>query len=134
MRSTETSHFWLGRFESAEQVGAYFAEVYDEDEDEDEDGEETPISHFARDQGETWYDHDFLEYGFGEGCASVEALVEGYSYHEQWTAELARRAAAEGVAEVNTLVFISEDQIEEPRSVEGEGYRLWYLGVIRYRI
>lgn len=131
MRKTETCHFWLGCFENAQRVAAYFAEVYGE---EDAEGEETPLSQFARDQGETWYDHDFLEHGFGEGCETVEDLARGYSYREQWTAELARRAKEAGLTGLNTIVFVSQDQITEARSAQGEGYRLWYLGLIRYRI
>jgi hypothetical protein len=61
-------------------------------------------------------------------------LVAGYSYHEQWTAELARRAAEAGLKGLNTLVFISRDQIDRPRSVKGDGCWLHYLGTISYRI
>jgi hypothetical protein len=130
MRSTETSHFWVGRF--SEAIAAdYFTEVWDED---DEDREHTPLSAFARDQGVKWYDHDFIEYGFSEGAGSIEELVAGYSYSDQWAAELARRAAAAGLSGVNFFVFISEDEIERPRSVHGDGYWLHYLGTIKYRI
>lgn len=131
MQDMETSHFWLGHFASEKRVADYLVEVYDE---EDEDREHTPLSQFACDQGETWYDHDFLEHGFQENAPSVEDLVDGYSYSEQWSAELARRAAEGGLTQVNTLVFISEDQIQKPRSAEGDGYRLHYLGTITYRI
>ena len=131
MKTTETSHFWLGRFPSMKRLAAYFAEVYGED---DEDDEPTAVSEFARDQGESWYDHDFLEYGYSETCTSVEELVTGYSYHEQWRAELAERARHAGLAVSNTVVFISEDQISQPRSVDGAGYELQYLGTITYRI
>ena len=127
----ETSHFWVGRFSSMQQLAGYFAEVYD---DEDEDREQTPLSGFARDMGETWYDHDFLEYAYGEACATVEELADGYSYHEQWAAELARRTTDAGLTGVNTIVFISRDQIEHPRSIEGDGYVLHYLGTIGYLI
>ena len=131
MRETETSHFWIGHFPSLQRVADYFAEVYDDD---DEDREDTPLSAFARDQGASWYDHDFLEYGFGEECASVEELVAGYSYHEQWQDELARRAAQAGLTGLNMFVFINQDQIESPRSVRGDDYALEYLGTITYRI
>lgn len=131
MRDTETSHFWLGQFPNKKRVTDYVAEVYD---DEDEDREHTPLSQFARDQGEKWYDHDFMETGFKKNAKSVEDLVNGYSYHEQWSAELARRAMVAGLTKINMLVFISKDQIDKPRSVEGNGYRLLYMGTIKYRI
>lgn len=105
MRKTQTSHFWLGHFPNEQRVADYFAEAWDED---DEDRDHTPLSEFARDQGEKWYDQDFLEYGFNPAATSVEELVAGYSYHEQWTAELARRARDAGVTASNLLVFIDK--------------------------
>jgi hypothetical protein len=92
------------------------------------------LSQFARDQGEKWYDHDFMEHGYKKNVKSVEDLVNGYSYFEQWSAELARRAAEAGLTNANMLVFISKDQIDKPQSVEGDGYSLRYLGTIKYRI
>jgi hypothetical protein len=130
VRDTETSHFWVGHLPEA-LAADYFAEVYDED---DEDRERTPLSAFARDQGEKWYDHDFLEYGFRDAARSVEELVAGHSNSDQWGAELARRAAEAGLSGINWFAFISESEIERPRSVRGDGYWVHYLGKIRYRI
>ncbi|MEZ6143727.1 MAG: immunity 22 family protein [Zavarzinella sp.] len=127
MRETETSHFWVGHFPAA-LASTYFAEVYEVDRDE------TPLSAFARDQGERFYDHDFLEYGFSDTAGSAEELVAGYSYSDQWGAEFARRVAAAGLSEVNWFAFISEDEIDRPRSVQGDGYWYHYLGTINYPI
>lgn len=124
MRNKETSHFWVGRL--PEQVaGEYFVETYAED--------DTPVSAFARDQGVKWYDHDFLEYGWGT-APTIHKLVAGYSYSDQWADELARRVAAAGLTGVNFFVFISQDELEQPRSVDGDGYWLRYMGTIEYRI
>ncbi len=131
MRDTETSHFWLGNFRNERRMSEYLEEIYDED---DEDREHTPLSQFARDQGEMWYDHDCMEHGFKKNAKSVEDLVNGYSYFEQWSAELARRASEAGLTKINMLLFISQDQIDKPQSVEGEGYKLHYMGTIKYRI
>ena len=130
MRESQSSHFWVGNFPQ-ERAANYFTEIWDEN---DEDREHTPLSAFARDQGIMWYDHDFIEYGFEEGAGSVEKLVKGYSYSEQWGFELARRAAAAGLSGVNLFVFINEEEIEKPRSVKGEDWWLQYLGTIEYRI
>lgn len=111
MRGTEASHFWLGQFPNEKRVAEYVAEVYDDD---DEDREHTPLSQFARDQGEKWYDHDCMEHGFEKNAT--------------------RRAAKAGLTKVNMLLFISKDQIDKPRSVEGDGYNLHYMGTIEYRI
>jgi hypothetical protein len=89
---------------------------------------------FGRDQGEKWYDHDFLEYGFSNTARSVGELVEGYSYSGQWGAELAGRAAEAGLSGINWFAFISAGEVERPRSVQGDGYWVHYLGTIRYRI
>ena len=128
MRDTQTSHFWVGYFPTMQRVAEYFAEVYGEDR------EDTPLSQFARDQEVEFYDHDFIEYGFSEEATTVEGLFAGYSYHEQWAAELARRVADVGLTGVNMFVFINQEEIEKPKSVEGDGCWLRYLGTIRYRI
>jgi hypothetical protein len=123
---TETSHFWLGQFPDRKRAAKYFAEQYEDD--------DAPVSEFARDQGAKWYDHDLMESGFSKGANSIEKLVKGHSYYEQWAEELARRAKYAGVTGVNLLVFINKDQIKKPRSSKGEGYSLHYLGTIKYRI
>lgn len=121
-----TSHFWVGCVPE-EVASEYFVETFAEDR------KETPVSAFARDQGVGWYDHDFLEYGWGT-APSIQELVAGYSYSDQWADELARRVAAAGLTGVNFFVFISQDEIERPRSVDGDGYWLRYMGTIDYRI
>ena len=131
MKDTETSHFWIAHFPSVKRLAQYFVETYGE---EDDEGEEMPISQFARDQGEIFYDHDFLEYVFGKAGSSVEAIVAEASYHEQWEVELARRAADAPLRRMNAVVFISADQISEPRSVVGDRYELRYVGTISYKI
>lgn len=129
MKDTETSHFWVGCFPKA--VGlSYFSEVWDE---EDPDRDHTPLSAFARDQGENWYDHDFMELGWRE-VETIQQLVKGHSYNDQWGEELARRVEAAGLTGFNLIVFISEDQIEHPRSIHCAMYWLHYLGTITYRI
>jgi hypothetical protein len=122
---TETSHFWVGSF-PRDVAAVYFEEAYDRNEDD-------PLSAFARDQGVTWYDHDQLEYGWGT-AGTVRELVAGYSYSDQWADELARRVADAGLTGINFFVFISSDEIERPRSAQGDGYWLHYLGTIEYRI
>jgi hypothetical protein len=131
MQDTQTCHFWVGRFPNEQRVADYFAEVWDED---DEDRAHTPLSEFARDQQEKWYDHDFLEYGFNPAARSIKELVTGYSYHDQYEDELSRRVTAHGLTGVNMFVFIDQEQIDHPRSVEGDGYTLHYMGTITYRI
>ena len=126
MKETETCHFWAGHFPE-EIAGQYFVETRNEDD------EGAPVSAFARDQGVPYYDHDFLEYGWGKAEAILD-LVSGYSYSDQWGAEFARRASEACLRDVNFFVFITDSEIEHPRSVQGDGYWLHYLGTIEYRI
>lgn len=125
MRETEISHFWVGH--PPEHLrGPYFAEKLDED-------DEAALSMFARDQGQKYYDHDFLEYGWGT-ASTIQELVAAYSYSDQWAEELARRVAEAGLTGVDTFIFISQEEVRAPRSVQGDGYWLRYLGTIEYRI
>ena len=71
MGDTETCHFWVGDVPE-ETAGQYFVESWD---DNDEDA---PISAFARDQGVTYYDHDFLEYGSGNATSTSASVVGGF--------------------------------------------------------
>ena len=126
MQDKEKSHFWVGQVPE-DIASEYFVETYDEE------SNDSPISAFARDQGVTWYDHDFLEYGWGE-ADSIQELVKGYSYSEQWAEELAYRVATSGLVSVNFFAYINKDQIGLPRSVAGKGYWLRYMGVIEYSL
>ncbi|MBY0512729.1 MAG: immunity 22 family protein [Gemmataceae bacterium] len=121
MPDQEASHFWVGHFPKA-IADDYFTESYDRDDE--------PLSAFARDQGVTWYDHDFMEYGFSERPMPLHELVAGYSYSDQWGEELARRVAAAGLTDVKLFAFITESEVEDPRSVTGDGYWLRYMGTI----
>lgn len=125
MRETETSHFWVGHLPE-ELRGRYFEAALDE-------GDDTPLSLFARDQGQKYYDLDFLEYGRGT-ATTVQELVAGYSYSDQWGDELARRVADAALSGFDFFMFISEQEVKHPRSVRGDGYWLHYLGTIEYRI
>jgi len=127
MRKKETCHFWLGRISDKERAAAYFEENYDREDDE-------PLSGFARDQSETWYDHDFMESGFDADANSIADLVEGYSYYEQYTDFLSKRAAEMGLTNINMFLFINKEQIRQPRSVEGNGCSLHYVGEFTYSI
>jgi hypothetical protein len=122
MRESETCHFWVGNF--AEGIAEeYFVE----------DRQKSIRSAFARDLDIDYYDPDFIECGWGQ-ADTIEELTKGYSYSDQWASELARRVAAAGLRGVNFFVFITADEIKHPRSAQGNGYSLYYLGTIEYRI
>ncbi|MEO1627740.1 MAG: immunity 22 family protein, partial [Bacteroidota bacterium] len=79
------AHFWLGHFQSEEDLHQYFAEHYDED------GELLSFA-FATDQSLSFCDHDFLEYGFEPEGETLAVKFSGYSYSEDWLETLQERA------------------------------------------
>jgi hypothetical protein len=54
--------------------------------------------------------------------------VEGHSYWASYVEAVVQAAAQLGVAEANVFVLADRDQFSGPRSAQGPGYRLWYLG------
>ena len=127
MKSTETSHFWAGKFDSLESFTQLFVETYSDDDD-------APISPFAETQGEAFYDHDFMEYGYSDDADSVADLVAGYSYSDQWLDQFAKLLDSAGLTGVNAFLFISESEIENAQSFGTETGGLTYLGKLKYKI
>ncbi|RYX82611.1 hypothetical protein EON83_18745 [bacterium] len=52
-----TVDVWVGLFSSRERLEKYLEEIYDDD-------DSTPLSEFAGDMDEFFYDHDFFESSF----------------------------------------------------------------------
>lgn len=111
---------WVGSFPSAEAVEEYFAETYGQD-----DG--IPISRFAADMGEWFYDHDFVHWEFHDPPARTleEALWPQHSWaHPQ----MLHAFHASPFAPFNLFLVASGLEIEQPTSVDLPGRRLHYLG------
>jgi hypothetical protein len=130
--NTETCDFWIGYFPDETVFSRYVGE--DPDFYQQPDEGTMPLSPFAGEQGEHWYDHDMIEMGFKANAATVAELVEGYSYHEQYADELATRAKAAGLAKCNAFLFIRVGEIDEPRSVKSQKFVFRYVGEITYKI
>lgn len=129
---TEISHFWLGKFKSEAEYFDFVGE--DEAYYEDDDYEEKCISEFAKSQGENFLDHDFIESGFENEAVSFEEKFSKYSYADQWIAEVKNRLNNQNLEDINTLIFISKDQIEKPVSIINSKFDLLYIGEIEYDI
>ena len=129
---TEISHFWLGKFKSEEEYFDFVGE--DEAYYEDDDYEEKYISEFAKSQGENFLDHDFIESGFENEAISFEEKFSKYSYADQWIAEVKNRLHDQNLEDINTLIFISKNQIKNPISVMNSKFDLLYIGEIEYDI
>lgn len=133
---TETSHFWFGKFKSEVVYFDFLgeSEAYYEDEDVNED--EKYISEFAKSQSENFLDHDFMESGFEDEDISFEQKFSLYSYSEKWITEVKERLSKQNqdLEKVNTIVFISKDQIKKPISIHNSEFELLYIGEIEYEI
>ncbi|WP_394775966.1 immunity 22 family protein [Flavobacterium sp.] len=131
---TETCHFWFGKFESEKEYFDFVGEdpAFYEDEVSDED--QKYISEFAKSQNENFLDHDFIESGFENQDISFEDKFVGYSYSDKWILEAQNRLVDQNLQEINTIIFISKNQIETPVTITNSKFRLLYIGEIEYEI
>lgn len=114
----EHCHLWLASFRDQTGVDKYFEEIVPYPED-------APISRFAADQGNRFYDHDWVLaefHGTGDLVAILETIRAPVS-----TREAVLAAAAKVDFECNTLVVADEGEFGDPVSVVGPP-RLEYLG------
>lgn len=121
-------HVWLGRFDSMDRWQDYLEEHYDEDRDD------LPLNQFAADQGEVFYDDDWIEYHFsdeppaGSERAWLTQLLSGFSYTHSFLDAVIADALRAPLAGVNAVIGIDEEEIPNPRSVDGDGYELRFVG------
>jgi hypothetical protein len=115
------AHIWIGLFESKKRLEKYMEETYGEEEDE------SPISQFARDQMEWYYDHD-LVYAEYIRKATVQSLIEIWNFPEQSVAEVIAAIEKLGLLNANVCLVADKDEFKAPRSATGNGYELWYIG------
>jgi Immunity protein 22 len=130
-----TVDIWLGRFPSSQALHEYLEERPEHYAD---DTDAVPISRFARDQGAWFIDHDFQCTMFVENPTEDithllrESLIssdfgppDSSQVGEAFLAELYRRQHGEPV---NSVILVYGDEVQQPRSLEGQGYWLHYLG------
>lgn len=115
---------WVGSIKSKSDFDAYFEDTYSDD-----DG---PISKFAEDQGESFYDHDFVEFiHFDEPQTLIEVL-KPLSYSSGF-AEAILAQASDSVVQIPNCVFADYDQqFERPQSVNRDAINMIYLGKFEY--
>lgn len=133
---TETCHFWFGKFNSEKEYFDFVGEdpVFYDDDVSDED--QKYISEFAKSQNENFLDHDFMESGFENQDISFEDKFLNYSYSDKWILEAKNRLVEQNQnpQEINTIVFISKDQIKTPVTITNSKFDLLYIGEITYEI
>lgn len=114
---------WVGQFPTEGAFEGYLRETYREDDDD------SPITQFAADMGETFYDHDLTEAAYHEVPSNdLATLIEDHSFASSYAREVMAAYQRSAPGAVNVVILVWGREIERPRSVEGVGYSLRYLG------
>ncbi len=121
------AHVWIARFASEDDLDEYMEEMFADEDDDLEDDEDTPISRFAADQGELFYDHDLVYAQFHEQ-ADARSLIEGWGFPDDAVEVVVDAIQRLNAKKANTCFVADKDEFAEPKSVQGDGYELWYLG------
>lgn len=108
---------WLGLAKNKTTYRAFLKEQYKDD--------NQPISPFAASQGETFYDHDFLETEFcGEGMSVSDSLYS-VSYGSSFAGQVAEAA---GDVRFNFFILSYSEDFSAPKSAQSDGIELTYIG------
>lgn len=124
--ANRTVDIWAGFFESQQRYESYLEEIYDDD-------DSTPLSEFADDMGEFFYDHDFFETSFHQvSTDDLKAILQDHSYADSYVT-FAQAAFETRKRAVNAVLLMWNeegefDQIKQPKSVSKAGIELIYLG------
>jgi hypothetical protein len=117
----EVVDVWVGQFPSEKAADSYFAETY---------SRRRPISQFAADMAERFYDHDFVEREFlPEGISDLSHALAGHSFSSSYLADvIAAASGADLPAALNTVLLVWGREIEAPVSVRTPHMSLVYIG------
>lgn len=133
------AQFWIGTIESEGLFGDFMGEnpAYWEAEDPTEEG--IPLSRFIESQGETWFDHDFLECGYDNTPGCLTERFSPYSFASQWVPVIEAKMASLGIESINTFIMLGIDeksdgtrgcQVKHPRAHREAGIDLVFIGEI----
>ncbi len=118
---TDQVDVWLGRAADEQSFEAFFDETYGED--------DAPISAFAASQGETFYDHDFVDRVRAEAFMSLDEAFNGLSYGSSFIEDVWAKI---GEFDYNMVVSCYSDDFSAPRSANADGIELEYIGRFAY--
>ena len=136
-----TSQFWIGTVDSEDRFADFIAENDEYWSEENEDSGEIPLTRFLASQGQTWYDHDFAEYGHSTKEGTVLEKFAGYSYINQWAHLVEAAMVDHKISSINVFIMIGIDeqprfppyrQIKKPRSHSEQGIELTYIGELTH--
>ena len=114
---------WVGHFPSETAFDEYFSEDYEKEDDD------APISQFGADMDASFYDHDFFESAYYEKPSEdLKALLKDHSFSSSYTPQAVAAYQKLNPGAINTVILMWGKEIEDPQSVQGDGYALHYLG------
>jgi len=116
----EVISIWFGRFPSEERLKRYMEETYD-------DGN-APISEFATDQEELFYDHDFVEFSFRTPSQNAAELLADHSFSSSYIPKAIEVFHKRQLGQMNSVILVWGVEIDKPVSKSGYDYELHYLG------
>jgi WD40 repeat protein len=117
---------WIGDFPTQKEFDAYVEEY------EGSPSKKHPLSQFAREAGDEWYDHDFFTAWRFAKAKDVAGLLEGGPHVESYTDAAVALAKKAGVTRGNTLILL-QDAVLKPARWPADS-RLKYLGAVPYEI
>lgn len=89
---------WIGNVPSEAVFDAYLGETYGSD--------DTPMSAFCGDLGESLYDHDVQDVSWRASPTEVAKLLAPYSKGTLFAKEAATAAAAQGIVKANAVILL----------------------------
>lgn len=108
---------WLGKARNKKRWTAFLKETYSDD--------DSPISEFAVSQGESFYDHDFLESMFDAKWRTLDDALKTLSASSSHAEELRKKV---NPFDANFAILCFSDDFSNPANFETEGLRLVYIG------
>ncbi len=112
---------WLGKAENKRRYSAFLKEQYGDD--------SRPISEFAASQGETFYDHDFVESEFNAKWRTLDDALLALSHSASYASELRAKVKT---FDHNFTLATFEDDFKNPTSYQATGIQIDFLGSFEY--
>ena len=107
---------WIGTFPSEKALADYFEEQFDD--------QDKPLSPFAADQGQDYYDHDFIEFTFHKKAKGIADIVNVHSHAISYSAAVVAACKAKKITKANAIVLCFDGCIRKPKSVSKKGIEL----------
>lgn len=112
---------WVGQFRNQADFDSYMRETINRADD-------VPISQFAAEQHELFYDPDFVEASFHKTPGDFAKIITGHSSAKSYYALANAAFESSGIRSANVVILVFGREISQPRSTEGSFYSLTYLG------